>query len=104
MQHSHVRKNSWIRFESNRSIRIRKHFWIKVKKLVRFDYQYLQFYLFNFDTVLSSSSLIIQQIVIRSGVKIELVKMEILMMKVGNMTHHYIQKCIQRNGMIASVL
>ena len=69
MQHSHVRKNSWIRFESNRSIRIRKHFWIKVKKLVRFDYQYLQFYRFNFDTVLSSSSLIIQQIVIRSGVK-----------------------------------
>ena len=47
------------------------------------DHQYLQFYQFNFDTVLSSSSLIIQNIVIRSGVKIEFLKLKILMIKDG---------------------
>ena len=43
------------------------------------DHQYLQFYQFNFDTVLSSSSLIIQNVVIRSGVKIEFLKLYMLL-------------------------
>ena len=30
--------------------------------------------------------------------------MKALIIKVGDMTDHYIQKCIQRNGVIASVL
>ena len=38
-----VQHCDWIKFHSKNSVRITKHFWIKVKKLVNFDHQYLWF-------------------------------------------------------------